>query len=164
VVGERVGKSKTWPDNARAISGRLRRAATFLRKIGIEVCFERVAHGTRKITITTIPATEKDGNFASPPSPPSPHNDSNDLRVTQRVTQKSDGSPTVTRTVTRNPLENKDGDDGDAGDAKIPAFSAPLVGRCAQCHGPAADAPLDEAFGVCLHEQCRAFWLRRDDA
>ena len=36
VVGERVAKSKTWPDGPRALAGRLRRAATFLRKIGIE--------------------------------------------------------------------------------------------------------------------------------
>ena len=41
VVGERVAKSKTWPDNARALSGRLRRAATFLRKIGIDIEFSR---------------------------------------------------------------------------------------------------------------------------
>ena len=36
-AGERIAKSKTWPDSPRALSGRLRRAATFLRKIGIEV-------------------------------------------------------------------------------------------------------------------------------
>jgi hypothetical protein len=32
-----VKKSKTWPDSPRALSGRLRRAATFLRKVGIEI-------------------------------------------------------------------------------------------------------------------------------
>ena len=32
VVGERTAKSKSWPENPRALSGRLRRAATFLRK------------------------------------------------------------------------------------------------------------------------------------
>jgi hypothetical protein len=42
--------------------------------------------------------------------------------------------------------------------------SAPL-GRCVQCNGLAADAPLvtGEGYpptGVHLHEQCRAFWLR----
>ena len=36
-VGERVAKSKTWPANPRALSGRLRRAATVLRKVGIEI-------------------------------------------------------------------------------------------------------------------------------
>ena len=33
-ASERVAKSKTWPDSPRALAGRLRRAATFLRKIG----------------------------------------------------------------------------------------------------------------------------------
>ena len=36
-AGERVAKSKTWPTSPRGLSGRLRRAATFLRKIGIEI-------------------------------------------------------------------------------------------------------------------------------
>ena len=40
-AGERVAKSKTWPDSPRALAGRLRRAATFLRKIGIEIVFRR---------------------------------------------------------------------------------------------------------------------------
>ena len=54
VVGERVAKSKTWPDSPRALAGRLRRAATFLRKIGIEIGFRRKGRArTRTITITS---------------------------------------------------------------------------------------------------------------
>ncbi len=54
VAGERVAKSKTWPDSPRALAGRLRRAATFLRKIGIEIGFEREGRArTRIIHITT---------------------------------------------------------------------------------------------------------------
>jgi hypothetical protein len=41
LAGERVAKAKTWPDSPRALGGRLRRAATFLRKIGIDIGFER---------------------------------------------------------------------------------------------------------------------------
>jgi len=41
VAGERVAKSKAWPDTPRALGGRLRRAATFLRKIGIDISFDR---------------------------------------------------------------------------------------------------------------------------
>ena len=53
VVGERVAKSKTWPDSPRALAGRLRRAATFLRKIGIEIGFEREGRArTPNIRIT----------------------------------------------------------------------------------------------------------------
>ena len=40
-AGERVAKAKTWPGSPRALAGRLRRAATFLRKVGIEVAFWR---------------------------------------------------------------------------------------------------------------------------
>ena len=55
-AGERVAKSKSWPDSARALAGRLRRAATFLRKIGIEIGFEREGRArTRVIHITTTP-------------------------------------------------------------------------------------------------------------
>jgi hypothetical protein len=45
-VGERAAKSKSWQDSPRAVAGRLRRAATFLRKVGIEVNFgAREGHG-----------------------------------------------------------------------------------------------------------------------
>ena len=55
-VDERIAKAKTWPENARALSGRLRRAATFLRKIGIETSFARQGRGrNRIISITTDP-------------------------------------------------------------------------------------------------------------
>jgi hypothetical protein len=40
-VSDRIAKTKTSPDSPRALSGRLRRAATFLRKVGIEITFER---------------------------------------------------------------------------------------------------------------------------
>ena len=57
VAGERVAKSKTWPDSPRALAGRLRRAATFLRKVGIEIGFDREGRArTRTIHITDNPA------------------------------------------------------------------------------------------------------------
>jgi hypothetical protein len=57
VVGEKATKSKFWPIDGARLSGRLRRAATFLRKIGIEINLdEREGHQwTRKITITVLP-------------------------------------------------------------------------------------------------------------
>jgi hypothetical protein len=74
VVGERVAKSKTWPDGPRALAGRLRRAATFLRKIGIEIGFGREGRArTRTINMTTIQpsaAPEKPGAQPSAPSAP----------------------------------------------------------------------------------------------
>ena len=49
-------KSKAWPDSPRALAGRLRRAATFLRKTGIEISLDREGHArTRVIRITKAP-------------------------------------------------------------------------------------------------------------
>ena len=57
VADESVVKSRTWPGNPRALGGRLRRAATFLRKVGIEISFEREGRArTRTILITTAPS------------------------------------------------------------------------------------------------------------
>ncbi len=57
MAGDRVAKSKTWLDSPRALAGRLRRAATFLRKIGIEIGFDREGRArTRVIHITTTPS------------------------------------------------------------------------------------------------------------
>ena len=53
-AGERTSKSKNWPDSPRALAGRLRRAATFLRKVGIEIGFDREGRArTRIIRIAT---------------------------------------------------------------------------------------------------------------
>jgi hypothetical protein len=51
-----VGPSRTgWPKSPRALAGRLRRAQTFLRTVGIEIAFGREGRfGTRTITITAI--------------------------------------------------------------------------------------------------------------
>jgi hypothetical protein len=66
-------------------------------------------------------------------------------------------------------------DDDEASGPDGPAMHAPLDrveehkirGRCVQCNGPEADAPLvtGEGYppaGVHLHEQCRAFWLQHN--
>ena len=76
VAGDKVTKAKTWPDSPRALSGRLRRAAPFLRKVGVTIDFDREkkAARTRIITITATPITpgpEPEGDFASTPSIPS---------------------------------------------------------------------------------------------
>ena len=51
LVGERSG----WPKSPRALAGRLRRAQTFLRALGIEIVFGREGRlGTRTIRITAM--------------------------------------------------------------------------------------------------------------
>jgi hypothetical protein len=147
-VSERVAKSKSWPDTPRALAGRLRRAAPFLRKIGIEISFEREGHArTRLIRIEVVSPPEYAGNFASAPSAPSAQikksSSNNDLEDLPLRTQNSaadanadgadanegDGNATVRTSVGANPLETKtadaNADDADYADAKIPTLSAP---------------------------------------
>lgn len=71
-AGERVAKSKTWPASPRALSGRLRRAATFLRKVGIEIDYAKEGRArTRIIHITakgSLAGPDCDGVQPSAPS------------------------------------------------------------------------------------------------
>jgi hypothetical protein len=54
-----------WPKSPRALAGRLRRAQTFLRTLGIEIVFGREGRlGTRTITITAVGETQP-GNTVS---------------------------------------------------------------------------------------------------
>jgi hypothetical protein len=75
VAGERIAKSKTWPDSPRALSGRLRRAATFLRKVGVEIAFVREGWARTRIihiaTTRSLPAPETGGSKPSASSAPS---------------------------------------------------------------------------------------------
>src|ERR1700746_2115431 len=48
-----ISRATAWARNPRALAGRLRRAQTFLRTLGIEVTFSREGRaGTRKISVT----------------------------------------------------------------------------------------------------------------
>jgi hypothetical protein len=54
-AGERVARAKTWPFTPRALSDKLRRAATSLRKLGISITFGRDSR-TRLINISETAA------------------------------------------------------------------------------------------------------------
>ena len=72
MAGDRIAKAKTWPDGPRALAGRLRRAATFLRKIGIEIGFDREGRArTRIIRITAASADSAPERGRPQPSAPS---------------------------------------------------------------------------------------------
>ena len=136
MAGERAAKSKTWPDSPRALAGRLRRAATFLRKIGIEIGFEREGRArTRVIRITVAansPAPERGGAQPSAPSvssAPRPNPSSvngfaaADLRT---VANDADGPPNgAAGTVRANPLKSMSGTAADGADAKDQPQSVP---------------------------------------
>jgi hypothetical protein len=68
VAGDRITKSREWPGSPRALSGRLRRAATFLRKIGIEVAFTKEGKARSRIVHITASAPENAGAQPSAPS------------------------------------------------------------------------------------------------
>jgi hypothetical protein len=66
VAGERVAKSKSWPDSPRALAGRLRRAAPFLRSFGREGrARTRIIH---IIAIGSPSAPETEGERPSAPT------------------------------------------------------------------------------------------------
>jgi hypothetical protein len=136
MVGERVTKSKTWPDSPRAVAGRLRRAATFLRKIGIDIGFGREGQArTRIIHITTTgdrTAPETRGAQPSASSAPSAYppkfNQANDFVAegVRTVGVFADGSSGGNgSTVRANPLKIHGENDADGADVNHPPRSAP---------------------------------------
>lgn len=112
---EATRRTKAWPTDARSLSNRLRRAATFLRTTGLDLSFERHQKGkrvirlSREISVTSVTCvTELDAA--------STFGVTQNSQVTQNsVTQKS-ASPAKASNF--NAV-----DDGDAGDAKIRAFA-----------------------------------------
>jgi hypothetical protein len=65
-VGETVIRTKSWPKTPRALSGKVRRAATFLRKLGIDISFDKEGHAkTRVIRILRQPEKLASGPSAS---------------------------------------------------------------------------------------------------
>jgi hypothetical protein len=67
-----------WPKNPRALAGRLRRAQTFLRALGIDVAFAREGRaGSRVIRIrstveSTVSSIRHDGSQSGSGQPPAP--------------------------------------------------------------------------------------------
>jgi hypothetical protein len=132
-AGERVAKSKTWPDSPRALAGRLRRAASFLRKIGIEIGFRREGRArTRTIHITTAPTLPGPEQAGVPPSASSALslnvNSANGFAdaALRMVAKDEDGSRrAVVSTVRANPLKNHGRTAADGADANITRQFAP---------------------------------------
>jgi hypothetical protein len=135
LVNEGETKAKSWPKSARGLSGQLRRMATFLRKTGIEIRFERKprAARTRIITITNITrASEIEGAHPSISSELSMFaekpNLTNDIVPFNSGTvdrNADDKEQENNSTVHTNLLKNSAGNGVDDVDANLPSQSGP---------------------------------------
>jgi hypothetical protein len=137
-VGETQRKAKTWPDSPRALAGRLRRAATFLRNVGIEVSFAREGR-TRSRTIRIFTAAENSGTRRSAPSSSSAEilnaNRCKDFAADtlQTIANCADGhaddrGADATASVRANPLKFNGMAAADHADANITHVSGPRKG------------------------------------
>jgi hypothetical protein len=135
IAGERVAKSKIWPDGPRALAGRLRRAATFLRKIGIEIRFDREGRArTRVIHVTSARKTVGPENLGAQPSassaPSPPSEKVNQLNGFGTPGMRTVGGPAdgpnggVDSTVRANAMKTHNETDADGADGNFPPQSA----------------------------------------
>lgn len=144
IAGEAAAKARTWPGNDRALAGKLRRIAPFLRSpsVGIEAIPGR-NHGGRYIHLRRSPTV---GNFASLASlasqeqkncgnPPVSGGSSRDAKRDANLAGDANGfgrdangdanPPPDPVCVTDKPLETLAGDASDANDANSPTFPTP---------------------------------------
>ena len=115
VAGERVVKSKTWPESPRALGGRLRRGATFLRKVGIEITFNREGQARTR----TIRIEARQGRAAPETAGVQPSASSAPAVVATMLKSANDIGPDETRTVAN------DTDRADANPATLSAAESP---------------------------------------
>ncbi len=135
-----VKRSKAWPKVARSLSNRLRRAAPFLRTVGIEISPERngrarLIHIVERVGVTTSadPAGCELGtgaSFASPSSPqletPGATNGSGELACDANHGGQHFASPVCVTATRLKPVTN---DASDASDAKFPLASGSMKRR-----------------------------------
>jgi hypothetical protein len=122
VAEEGLTRSKDWPSTPEALSNRLRRAATFLRKAGVSVAFRREGNkGSRVITISAIETTQsiRGGKAPSEPSAPSARSFSNGLEADGSTDSWRDPE----RTVSQKPLKSQAADGADGSDGEKPSPS-----------------------------------------
>jgi hypothetical protein len=111
-AGEKATRAKTWPADATRLGGRLRRAATFLRKVGIEIDIgKRQGHArTRTITLSSISQQEGEGDIASAAS----------ARTNGDATARPATGASGRASVHDNPLKSNNKTAAAAADAELP--------------------------------------------
>jgi hypothetical protein len=170
LASETQQKAKAWPKGPALLAKALRRIAPPLRRIGIDVAFER-ENRQRRIIIAAV----KIGETPSQPSPPSFSNSLNDVeRTACRHSAVTDQEATVTNdggdgdgdgddrtTVTAKPLKNKDADGSDGNDGIFRNVAGRHV--CVQCHGVPDGKERAVAYGdetIWLHAECERFFIQ----
>jgi hypothetical protein len=118
-VSDRISKGKTWPVDGARLSGRLTRAAPFIRKSGIEI--ERLKDGKRTIVIRRA---DDGGISASGSSGPLETDDANGLRADTGPDATPAGARvSVSRSVNPNPRKSNGFTATDGADACLPLRS-----------------------------------------
>ena len=126
-AGEKIIKSRNWPDSPRALSNRLRRSATFLRNVGLEFDFERQGRaGARIIRITSVRISSASSASSAP---------TQNLTGTNTLTAPDGQTPSnaadyqcrpEATTDRDKPLKSNGADDADGADANLPSQYAPM--------------------------------------
>jgi len=177
-VPETQRRGKGWPAQPNLLTGRLRRMAPAMRKIGImiESDRERDRKRARMIQIRKT-RPENRGSSSSASSASSAPNDIKDLQQTitdepSSASSSDDPGPPLADddaddqgrdTVRHNPLKTKASDDADD---HLPLYSA-TPPRCAQCGGPLDDTESRCWIGgvhVWLHPGCQLPYIARSEA
>jgi len=166
VVGEVKAKAKDWPKAAHILSGRLRRAAPFLRKRGIGFDDGHSSDHAWGRRLSLSHPGDREAETASAASAAYISNENNNLRA----------DAASNASVGANYLNNNSKYAADAADAPLP-LPATAVGEkqyrgtgngqggvhvCAQCQlaaGKAIRCDAGNGSEVWLHRECRPFWL-----
>jgi hypothetical protein len=189
LVPEVLARERIWPKNARALSGKLRRAAPPLRKIGIHADFIREGHDReRLITIMRSKGVDNlaSASSAKPRKPEKPNNgnglgadanadasaDVNEDADTNdecgRCADATEASPSSADNPQKNnglsqTTDGADGADANSATSARSADSVPVVERCDHCDRPADDQPLrtvgDGGRQARLHRRCEVPWF-----
>ena len=161
VASETQQKAKGWPKRPAGLGSLLRRITPPLRKVGIEITFDRMPGGKRTRTITIA---RKEGAPDRPYRPDRPDRPTaQDINDIDRDGRDGNGS-TVPPTVPLNTLKNKVWDGADGRDANFHTqTSKGTKVICAHCGRPGGNEVAfgDEIGPVWLHRECEAPWIER---
>jgi len=155
---------KGWPGSPHALSGHLRRAATALRKTGLEVEFLR-QHYPRIITIRPVTASPDREVGKDAPNAPNAPKSSKSSDLGRGATRGASSAPQFAppNAPPANPLESQGAGATGAAGAKIPLLKASGYGdgnpgQCAWCGKPGPEKRRLKGREVWLHGWCISPW------